>query len=108
MFLIYTNIIKKINKMIKKFFEFKNDSDTEVIPSKPKVEPKVKPEPPPFTNPYEDDEDDEDDDLEIKDPKVTQPKLKKEDLVISKLKDVLNEKGMTLEDLYKLCLDIKK
>lgn len=93
--------------MIKKFYEFRNEFDTDV--EEPIIKPITKPSPPPFPNPYEDD-DNEDDDLEIIPDFKPQPKLEDDNFIISKLKEILKEKGMTLKDLYTICLNtqIKK
>lgn len=89
--------------MIKKFYEFRSGFDTDV--EDPITKPITKPLPPDFPNPYEEDDDD-DDDLEIK-PKIKpQPKLEDETIIIDKLKQVLKEKGMTLEDLYQMCIKL--
>jgi len=103
MFLIYTNILKKINNMIKKFYEFRSGPDTDV--EEPITKPITKPITPSFPNPYEDGEDD-DDDLDITPDFKPQPKLEDENLIIDKLKEVLKEKGMTLEDLYQMCINL--
>jgi len=92
--------------MIKKFYEFRSGSDIDIEEplTKPVIKPVTKPTPPPFPNPYEEEED-EDDDLEITPDFKPQPKLE-EEIIINKLKDVLKEKGMNLEDLYKMCINL--
>ena len=90
--------------MIKKFYEFRSGYDTNV--EEPVTKPITKPIAPTFPNPYE--EDDDDDELEIKPDFKPQPKLEDENLIINKLKEILREKGMTLTDLYKICLDLQK
>jgi len=89
--------------MIKKFNEFYNEpeiEDPEIDVEDPIIVPRPKPMPPQI----EPDEDDEDDDPLKIDPDIKPvPKLKTEKNIINKLKEVLNEKGMTLEDLYKIC-----
>jgi hypothetical protein len=91
--------------MIKKFYEFRSGNDTEI--SEPVTKPVTIPRPiRPDKNPYEN---------PIEEPVhpytptpniEPEPLLKKEQNVINKLKEVLKEKGMTLEDLYNMCVDL--
>ena len=93
--------------MLKKFYEFRSIPDTEI--EEPITKPRTKPLPPgpnPYEEPDEDEEDDEDYPLRIEPDVEPMPKLKQEKIIFNKLKEVLNEKGMSLEDLYKMCKKI--
>lgn len=91
--------------MIKKFYEFKNGPDTDV--EEPVIRPTTRPKPSaPKINPYENPIEEPEHPFTPTPDISPEPLLKSEQKVIDKLKDVLKDKGMTLEDLYNMCVDL--
>jgi len=93
--------------MIKKFYEFRSGPETEV--EDPITRPITIPRPrplPPGTNPYENPIEEPEHPFTPAPNIEPEPLLKDEQQVINKLKEVLKEKGMTLEDLYNMCVDL--